>query len=178
MPRMNSANDNSIRGALEEISACRNQFRTRSIKPNVNFLKSININMVEVFVWHYARKFCRLTTHTGRPWFQIQLQGCCHHQDNPGNQNAGLTGIMLVDCREWKEIHWAKSWLLCVLASWPTCGPALCDVQIRVEQWSTNQRVLNTYAVFLHTGCIFELGKGADNAPQFYCLWWWLLLLP
>ena len=52
----------------------------------------------------------------------------------------------------------AKSWRLCVLASLPTSGPALRDVQI--EQWSINQRALTKYTAFLHTGCIFELGIG------------------
>ena len=72
-----------------------------------------------------------------------------------------MTGITLADGREWKEIHCicisrAKFWLLCVLASLPTSGPALHDVQI--EQWSINPRVLTTYTAFLHTVCILELG--------------------
>jgi len=47
---VNSAHDNSISEATEAISACRNQFRARSIKTKGTNFGSIKMYMVEVFV--------------------------------------------------------------------------------------------------------------------------------
>ena len=162
---VNSAHDNSISEATEAISACRNQFRARSIKTKGTNFGSIKMYMVEVFV--HANPADGQPTQHARD-FKL---GCVltsprqFHQDNSGHQNAVLTGITLADGREWKETHCiyisgAKSWLLCVLASLPTSRPALRDVQI--EQWSINQslRALTTYTAFLHAGYILELGTG------------------
>ena len=52
--------------------------------------------------------------------------GGWHGQDNSGHQNAGTSGHMFVDDREWKEMYYeVRSWLHCVLAALPTSGPAV-----------------------------------------------------
>jgi len=75
----------------------------------------------------------------------------------PFRARAGNT----IQRMEWNTLHmyiWAKSWRLCVLASLPTSGPTLRDIQI--EQWSINPRALTTCTASLQPVCIFELGIG------------------
>ena len=100
---VNSAHDNSISEATEAISACRNQFRARSIKTKGTNFGSIKMYMVEVFV--HANPADGQPTQHARD-FKL---GCVltsprqFHQDNSGHQNAGLTGITLADGREWRN---------------------------------------------------------------------------
>jgi len=108
-----------------------------------------------------ARKSCRWTNHTVCQWFQILLGVDIIKtiQDIRTRCSQELPSRMAENGKKYIAYTTsAKSWRLCVLASLPTSGPALRDVQI--EQWSINQRALTKYTAFLHTGCIFELGIG------------------
>ena len=158
-PHMNCADDNSINGAPETITACRYQFWSTSIKPSGTNCESINMYMVGVSL--HANP-------ADAPPTQFALDFIfCYGLTTPRQFSTSERGAERSYARGWQRmerntlyiyIYRAKSWLLCILASLPTSGPALHNFQI--EQRSINQRALITYTAFLHTGRIFELGVG------------------
>jgi len=166
-PHMNSADDNSIIGALEVTLAYRYQFRARSIKPGGTNCESINMYMVGVCV--------HANPADGQPTqFACDFK-FCWGLTSPRQFRTSECGADRNYARGWQRkerntfhIIVVKSWLLCILASLPTSRSALHDVQI--EQWSINQRALTTYTSFLHTGCIFELGIGMPLSSVVYPL--------
>jgi len=156
---MNCADDNSINGAPETITACRYQFWSTSIKPSGTNCESINMYMVGVSL--HANP-------ADAPPTQFALDFIfCYGLTTPRQFSTSERGAERSYARGWQRMerntlhiytYRAKSWLLCILASLPTSGPALHNFQI--EQRSINQRALITYTAFLHTGRIFELGVG------------------
>jgi len=134
-PHVNSADDNSISGALEVILAYRYQFRARSIKPCGTNCESINTYIFGACV--------HANPAGGQPTqFACDFKFCWgltsprqfRTSDRSADRNYAR-GWQRMD-RNTFHIIVAKSWLLCILASLPTSRPALYHVQVR--QWLLN----------------------------------------